>query len=82
MRMRSEGSGFEAVNGAVKHGKQHQDVKKMITWPIEVGKASEMVALDQRRFEVAAREIKSVLPEAVIMDGAIVSGSLEAYLTQ
>ena len=49
---------------------------------VEVGKASELVALDHRRFEVAAREIKSVLPEAVIMDGAIVSGSLEAYVAR
>ena len=29
-----EDLGFEAVKGAVKHGKQYEDVKKMITWSI------------------------------------------------
>lgn len=35
MRMRSEGAGFEAVNGAVKRGEQCEEMKKMITWSIE-----------------------------------------------
>ena len=49
---------------------------------IEVGKIADMVVLDQNLFEVAAHQIKSVLPEAVIMDGAIVSGSLEDFAAQ
>ena len=32
---RPEDLGFEALIGAVKHGKQYEDVKKMITWSIE-----------------------------------------------
>ena len=46
---------------------------------IEVGKTADLVVLDQNLFDVAALEIKSVLPEAVIMDGAVVSGSLETF---
>ena len=49
---------------------------------IEVGKTADLVVLDQNLFEVAAQQIKSVLPEAVIMDGAIVSGSLENFAVQ
>ena len=49
---------------------------------IEVGKTADLVVLDQNLFEVAALKIKSVLPEAVIMDGAVVSGSLEAYVAR
>ena len=49
---------------------------------IEVGKIGDLVVLDQNLFEVAAHQIKSVLPEAVIMDGAIVSGSLEDFAAQ
>ena len=47
-----------------------------------MGKTADLVVLDQNLFDVAALEIKSVLPEAVIMDGAVVSGSLEAYAAQ
>ena len=49
---------------------------------IEVGKTADLVVLDQDLFTVEALQIKSVLPEAVIMDGAIVSGSLEAYVAR
>ena len=49
---------------------------------IEVGKTADLVVLDQNLFDVAALEIKSVLPEAVIMDGAVVSGNLEAYAAE
>ena len=49
---------------------------------IEVGKTADMVVLDQNLFTVEALRIKSVLPEAVIMDGAIVSGSLEVYVVR
>ena len=47
---------------------------------IEVGKTADLVVLDQNLFDVAALEIKFVLPEAVIMDGAVVSGSLETFV--
>ena len=46
---------------------------------IEVGKTADLVVLNQSLFDVPALQIKSVLPEAVIMDGAVVSGSLEAF---
>ena len=49
---------------------------------IEVGKTADLVLLGQNLFEIAALQIKSVLPRAVIMDGAVVSGSLEAFAAQ
>ena len=49
---------------------------------IEVGKTADLVVLGQNLFEIAALQIKSVLPRAVIMDGAVVSGSLEAFAAQ
>lgn len=49
---------------------------------IEVGKTADLVVLDRDLFQVAAQQIKSVLPEAVIMEGAIVSGSLEDFAAQ
>ena len=49
---------------------------------IEVGKTADLVLLGQNLFEIAAQQIKSVLPRAVIMDGAVVSGSLEAFAAQ
>ena len=49
---------------------------------IEVGKTADLVVLGQNLFEIAALQIKSVLPKAVIMDGAVVSGSLEAFAAQ
>jgi len=49
---------------------------------IEVGKTADLVVLGQNLFEIAALQIKSVLPRAVIMDGAVVSGSLEAFVAQ
>lgn len=35
MRMRPEDSRFEALSGAVKHGEQYEDLKKMMTRSIE-----------------------------------------------
>ena len=49
---------------------------------IEVGKNADLVVLDRNLFEVAAQQMKSVLPGAVIMDDAIVSGSLENFAAQ
>ena len=49
---------------------------------IEVGKIADLVVLDRNLFEVAAQQMKSVLPGAVIMDDAIVSGSLENFAAQ
>ena len=49
---------------------------------IEVGKTADLVVLNRNLFEIDARQIKAVLPEAAIMDGEIVSGSLEAYLAR
>ena len=46
------------------------------------GQGKTVVVLNQNLFEVAAHQIKSVLPEAVIMDGAIVSRSLEDFAAQ
>ena len=49
---------------------------------IEVGKTADLLVLDQNLFEVALQQSTSVLPEAVILDGAIVSGSLENFAVQ
>jgi predicted amidohydrolase YtcJ len=37
------------------------------------------VVLDQDLFDIEAQRIKSVVPQAVMMEGSVVSGSLEAF---
>ncbi len=44
---------------------------------IEVGKLADLVVLDRNLFEIDRYEIHEVRPEAVIMEGAIISGSLD-----
>ena len=46
---------------------------------IETGKSADMVILDKDIFSIEALKIKSILPIAVIMEGEIVSGTLESY---
>lgn len=43
---------------------------------IEVGKAADLVILNQNLFETPKHEIGNILPNAVIMDGELISGSL------
>ena len=45
---------------------------------IEVGKLADLVVLDRNLFEVDRYEIHEVRPEAVIMEGEIIRGSLDA----
>ena len=44
---------------------------------IEVGKLADLVVLDRNLFEIDRYEIHEVRPEAVIMEGAIISGNLD-----
>ncbi len=44
---------------------------------IEVGKLADLVVLDRNLFEIDRYEIHEVRPEAVIMDGEIIRGSLD-----
>ena len=46
---------------------------------IEAGKTADLVLLDQDLFDIEAQRIKSVIPQAVMMEGSVVSGSLEAF---
>jgi predicted amidohydrolase YtcJ len=39
-----------------------------------------LVVLDQDLFDIEAQRIKSVIPQAVMMEGSVVSGSLEAFV--
>ena len=43
---------------------------------IEVGKLADLVVLDRNLFEIDRYEIHTVRPEAVIMEGEIIRGSL------
>ena len=44
---------------------------------IEVGKLADLVVLDRNLFEIDRYEIHEVRPEAVIMEGEIIRGSLD-----
>ena len=44
---------------------------------IEVGKLADLVVLDRNLFEVDRYEIREIRPEAVIMEGEIIRGSLD-----
>ena len=46
---------------------------------IEMGKSADLVVLDKDIFSIEASQVKSILPIAVIMEGEIVSGTLESY---
>ena len=46
---------------------------------IEMGKSADLVVLDKDIFSIEASQVKSILPIAVIMEGKIVSGTLESY---
>ncbi len=46
---------------------------------IEVGKLADLVVLDRNVFEVDRYEIHTVRPEAVFMEGEIISGSSDAW---
>ncbi len=46
---------------------------------IEVGKLADLVVLDRNLFEVDRYEIHTVRPEAVFMEGEIISGSSDAW---
>lgn len=44
---------------------------------IEVGKVADLVVLDRNLFEVLPSQIKSTRPTAVLMEGSLISGSLQ-----
>ncbi len=46
---------------------------------IEVGKLADLVVLDRDLFEVDRYAIHTVQPEAVFMEGKIISGSSDAW---
>ncbi|MDG1016098.1 MAG: amidohydrolase [Woeseiaceae bacterium] len=58
------------INGA------HQLRMSEMLGSIEVGKAADLVILNQDLFETPKHEIGNIVPNAVIMDGELISGSL------
>ena len=43
---------------------------------VEVGKAADLVVLDKNIFEISRYDIHRVAPEAVLIEGKVVSGRL------
>lgn len=59
------------LNGAAQLGLENE------LGSIEVGKIADLVVLDRNLFEVLPDQIKSIRPTAVIMEGKLISGSLQ-----
>jgi predicted amidohydrolase YtcJ len=59
------------INGARQLGRAHE------LGSIEVGKQADLVIMNQNLFDVNRYDVHKTKPEAVIMDGELVHGSLD-----